>query len=168
MPGAWEVTTGCNEVVIAVVDTGTLAHSELSGRLLPGYDFVSDPARANDGDGRDGFPTDPGDWVTQAEVNAGGQFALCRVEDSSWHGTHVAGIIAASNNGVGVAGANRVSSILPVRALGKCGSGNRQDIIDGMLWAAGMPVPGVAPNPNPAEIINLSIGESTSCASHGS
>lgn len=165
LPGAWDVTTGSNDVVIAVIDNGVLAHSELSARLLPGYDFISDPATANDGDGRDGFPTDPGDWVTQAEVDAGGQFAMCQedVGNSSWHGTHVAGTIgAASNNGVGVAGVNWGSPILPIRALGKCG-GARPDILAGVLWAAGMPVPGVATNPNPTKIINLSIAAREPC-----
>ena len=102
--GAWDLTTGSASIVVAVVDTGILQHADLAGRILPGYDFVSDPDRSNDSDGRDSDPTDPGDWVTAAEA-ASGPLAGCPVADSSWHGTRLAGIIAASgNNAAGIAG----------------------------------------------------------------
>ena len=91
------------------------------GRTVPGYDFISDYRDANDGDGRDSDPSDPGDWITSAESSSG-YFAGCQVTNSTWHGTHTAGTIgAASNNGIGVAGVNWNSKILPVRVLGKCG-----------------------------------------------
>jgi subtilase family protein len=160
--GAWDTTTGSPNVVVAVVDTGYRPHADLAGRILPGYDFVSDPRVANDGDGRDADASDPGDWVS-ADDKADPVFSECDVEDSSWHGTSVAGIIAAnSNNGQWLAGIDWAAKILPVRALGKCG-GNDSDIIDGVAWAAGLTVPGVPSNPYPAQIINMSLGGPGDC-----
>ena len=162
LPGAWDVTTGSSAVVVAVLDTGILDHAELVGRTLPGYDLVNDAVVANDGDGRDNDPSDPGDWIT-AEESVSETFGGCDVSDSSWHGTHVAGTIgAASNNGSGVAGINWTSKILPVRVLGKC-FGYTSDITDGIRWAAGLNVSGVPANPNPAQVINLSLGGSSAC-----
>ena len=90
--------------------------------------------------------------------DSSGYFLGCGVSDSSWHGTHVAGTIAAnSNNGQGVAGINWNARILPVRVLGKCG-GYNSDISDGIRWAAGLSVAGVPANANPARVINLSLG----------
>jgi serine protease len=131
---------------------------------VPGYDFINDVLVANDGDGRDSNPSDPGDWIT-AKESATGYFKGCPTSDSSWHGTHTAGTIgAASNNGVGVAGINWQSKILPVRVLGKCG-GYMSDIIDGMRWSAGLSVTGVPANANPAKVINMSLGGAGSCSS---
>jgi serine protease len=163
MPQAWDLTLGSSDVVVAVVDTGITNHVEFSGRTVPGYDFISDVQIANDGDGRDNNASDPGDWITSAE-SASGYFEGCPVGDSSWHGTHVAGTIAASsNNGVGVAGINWNAKILPVRVLGKCG-GYTSDIVDGMRWAAGLSVSGVPANANPANVINISLGGSGTCS----
>ena len=160
---AWNITTGSDSIVVAVVDTGILNHADLSGRTVPGYDFIADALVANDGDGRDSDPSDPGDWITSAE-DASGYFAGCGVSDSSWHGTHVSGTIgAATNNSLGVAGINWNSKILPVRVLGKCG-GYDSDIIDGMRWAAGLTVSGVPANANPAKVINISLGGTGSCS----
>jgi serine protease len=161
-PPAWDITTGSGSVVVAVIDTGITSHSELSARVLPGYDFISDAAVANDGNGRDADASDPGDWVTSAE-SASGYFEGCPAESSSWHGTHVAGTIgAAGNNGVGVAGIAWSTSILPVRVLGKCG-GYLSDIVAAIRWAAGGSVPGVPDNPNPARVLNLSLGGPGTC-----
>jgi subtilisin family serine protease len=161
-PVAWDITTGSPSVVVAVIDTGITNHADLSGRTVPGYDFISDSQTANDGGGRDSNPSDPGDWITAAESSSG-VFAGCQVHNSSWHGTHTAGTIgAASNNGVGVAGVNWNSKILPVRVLGKCG-GYTSDIADGMRWAAGLSVSGVPANAYPAKVINMSLGGAGAC-----
>ncbi len=166
LPTAWDITTGSPGIVVAVTDWGILPHPDLAGRTVPGYDFVSEDLpgvflSANDGNGRDSDPTDPGDWITLEEslgIAAGGLFFGCGVSDSSWHGTHVTGIIGAiGNNGIGVAGINWNSKILPVRVGGKCGASDT-DIIDGIRWAAGLPVPGAPPNFNPARVINVSLG----------
>ncbi len=163
LPAAWDITTGATSIVVAVIDTGILFnHADLVGRTVPGYDFVSDLAVANDGNLRDNNASDPGDWVTATEA-ASGTFLGCQVRNSSWHGSHVAGTIAgASNNGIGVAGINWQSKILPVRVLGKCG-GFTSDIVDGIRWSAGLAVSGVPANPNPARVINMSLGGSGAC-----
>ncbi len=185
LPAAWDLTTGSPDVVVAVIDTGMRPHADLDGdildgvgRVVPGYDFVSEDSpgvylAANDGDGRDADPSDPGDWITAAEDDgsaAGGRFLNCadpapggQVDDSSWHGTHVAGTIGAlSDNGLGVAGVDWQAKILPVRVLGKCG-GYVSDIADGVRWAVGLPVPGAPANPHPAAVLNLSLGGPGPC-----
>jgi serine protease len=160
---AWTITTGSPDVVVAVLDTGITAHADLAGQAVPGYDFISDAQIGNDGSARDANPSDPGDWISSTE-NASGFFAGCGTGNSSWHGTHVAGTIAAAtNNGLGVAGIAPSSKILPVRVLGKCG-GYTSDIVDGMRWAAGLAVTGVPANPNPAAVLNLSLGGSGACS----
>ena len=169
-PAAWDISTGNSSIVVAVVDTGLVNHADIdsnildtTGQVAPGYDFVSDTATGNDGDGRDTDPRDPGDWVTSTE-SASGPFAGCPVSNSSWHGTHVAGIVGAlSNNAAGVAGVAWNTRILPVRVMGKCG-GVLSDILDGVRWAAGLTVTGVTNNPNPAQVINLSLGGSGTCS----
>ncbi len=161
---AWDITTGSSAVTVAVLDTGMTAHPDLDGRWVGGYDFISNIPAANDGDGRDSDPHDPGNWVTGAEA-ASGPFAGCPVTNSTWHGTHVAGTIgAASNNGAGVAGINWVSPIVPVRVLGKCG-GFVSDIADGLRWAAGLAVAGTPANAHPAKVINMSLGGPGVCSS---
>ncbi len=164
LPAAWDITTGSSSLVIGVIDTGIVNHADLQGRTVPGYNFISDPDKAGNGVGRSADPSDLGDWVTNAEsTDPTSPFYGCPAEDSSWHGTHVAGTIgAASNNGMGVAGINWNSKILPVRVLGKCG-GYTSDIVDGMRWAAGLSVSGVPANPNPAKVINMSLGGGGSC-----
>ncbi|WP_051048871.1 S8 family serine peptidase [Ideonella sp. B508-1] len=163
-PGAWAQATGSN-VVVAVLDTGIRPeHPDFAGKLVQGYDFITDPTVANDGDGRDSDPSDPGDWITSADA-ATSTFSGCTVEGSSWHGTQVAGIIgAASDNGLGMASVAPNVSILPVRVLGKCG-GADSDIIAGMLWAAGLSVPGVPTNTHPAKVLNMSLGATGTCSS---
>jgi serine protease len=163
---AWIITTGVPAAVVAVLDTGITSEPELAGHVLPGYDFVSQAEFANDGDGRDNNPSDPGDWVTQAEVdNPNLPFSGCKVENSSWHGTNIAGLIAASTNEAqptGVAAINWNARILPVRVAGKCGA-DVSDIVDGMYYAAGIHRDGVPDNPNPARVVNISFGGSEPC-----
>jgi serine protease len=164
---AWDRTTGSDREIVAVVDNGVRPHRDLVARLLPGYDFISDRNRANHARGRNPDATDPGDWLTLAEVsNPASPFYQCSTDplgnptaqDSSWHGTHVAGTIGSvSYHAKGGAGGTWQGSLLPVRVLGKCG-GTVSDIVDGMRWAAGLHVKGVPDNPHPATVINMSLG----------
>jgi serine protease len=160
MPAAWDLERGLPALVIAQLDTGILAHADLDpARWVPGYDFISDRDMANDGNGRDADPADPGDWVAAGECGSGEPR-----EDSSWHGTQVAGMIAAtSDNGTGIAGVNHGSRLLMARVLGKCG-GYTSDIVDALRWAAGLHVDGVPDNANPARVINLSLGGDGPCS----
>ena len=167
--GAWTLEPGRSGAVVAILDTGITRHPDLVGHVLAGYDFVSTIDYAGDGNGRDADASDPGDWVSAADLQtAPTLFDGCEVQDSSWHGTQIAGIVAAlTDNGIGIAAASRDGRVLPVRVAGKCGA-EVADIIDGMRWAAGLPVAkaggGFLPaNPDPARIISISFGSSAAC-----
>jgi len=154
---AWAITVGSPANVAAIVDTGIIPHPDLAGRVIAGYDFISDADDARDGDERDSNPKDWGTYGSAEEC--GGES-----EDSSWHGSHVAGTVgAAGDNGYGIVGVDWLTRIQPVRVLGRCGSGSNVDITEGMLWAAGVAIRGVPPNPTPARVINLSIGGEGEC-----
>lgn len=157
VPGAWDKATGSG-VNVAVIDTGYAAHSDLASNVISGYDFISTSADARDGNGRDSDAKDEGDWnATDGECGTGS-----KASNSSWHGTHVAGTIAATTgNSKGVAGIAYNAKIQPVRVLGKCG-GSSADIADAITWASGGTVPGVPANPTPAKVINMSLGGASS------
>lgn len=156
---AWDISRGASSVVVAVLDTGHSLHQDIDeSRILPGYDFITDVATANDGDGRDDDPTDPGDYTASFS--------------SSWHGLLIEGIIGAHtdnnidadiNTITSIAGVDHSASILPVRVLGS-GGGFTSDIVDAMRWAAGIAVTGARNNANPAKVINLSVGSNDPCS----
>jgi serine protease len=145
LPQAWGVTLGSSAVVVAVIDTGVLLnHPDLQGKLLPGYDFISDVSISLDGDGIDSNPDDPGD------KSIGG---------SSFHGTHVAGIIGAlSNNNAGIAGIGWQTRIMPLRVLGLHGNGNDYDVEQAIRYAVGLSNDSGTIPTQTADIINLSLG----------
>lgn len=178
-PAAWDLTTGSAAVIVAVLDTGVRKdHPDLSAQFVGGYDMIgygsgsnaTSIAVANDGGGPDSDASDPGDWVSQADIDSGSLGSGCDASDignSSWHGTRVSGLIgASSNNGLGMAGVGWGIKILPVRVLGKCG-GYDSDIMAGMKWAAGLSVPGLPANPNVAKVLNLSLGGTGACGTTG-
>ncbi|MBV8470124.1 MAG: S8 family serine peptidase [Burkholderiaceae bacterium] len=167
--GAWVTTQGASSVVVADVDTGVITtHPDLVNKLLPGYNFVSSSGSMSTS-GWSAGAGDPGDWTTAGECGAGSS-----AEASDWHGTQVMGLIGAqTNNGIGMASVAPNVMLLPVRSLGPCG-GYDSDIMAGILWAAGIALPAdnasmpngsaVPANPNPANVINLSLGGSGSCS----
>ena len=144
LPQAWDVTTGSTAVIVAVIDTGVLLnHPDLQGRLVAGYDFISDPAMAGDTDGIDSNPADPGDQTP------GG---------SSFHGTHVIGTIAAATgNAAGVAGVTQATQIMPLRVLG-IGGGTVYDELQAVRYAAGLDNDSGTLPAQRAAVINLSLG----------
>jgi serine protease len=143
---AWKITQGVPSIVVAVLDTGITEHPDLDGNIVTGYDMITDATNARDGNGRDANPEDPGDYESS-------------LVPSSWHGTHVSGIIAAETNDIGISGVAPNVKISPVRVLGVNG-GSESDIAAGINWALGVKLTGIIQNPNPAKVINLSIGSS--------
>ncbi|SMD18072.1 S8 family peptidase [Kibdelosporangium aridum] len=155
---AWDTGLTGAGVRVAVIDTGRTNHTELNSRYIGGYDMITNAAAARDGNGRDANAQDQGDWQAAGECGVG-----TPARNSSWHGTHVSGTVAAvRNNAVGVSGVAPGAQIVPVRVLGRCG-GTFADIIDGITWASGGAVAGVPANPNPARVLNLSLGGSGAC-----
>jgi serine protease len=152
---AWAITKGSPSVVVAVVDTGITSHPDLNENVIPGYDLISSASNARDGDGRDSDATDPGDYNLAKDI------------PSSWHGTHVAGIIAAVSNSIGISGIAPNVKVQPIRVLGING-GSETDIAAGINYAIGVPISGVPTNRNLAKVINLSIGSSavTTCSKY--
>jgi serine protease len=159
LPAAWDQASGTG-VTVAVLDTGYRPHADLAGKFIGGYDMIGDIDVANDGGGRDGDASDPGDAVAASECGYSHP-----AYTSSWHGTHVSGTIAANtNNNMGVAGVAFDARILPIRVLGKCG-GYTSDIADGITWASGGAIAGLPANLNPARVLNLSLGGGGVCSS---
>jgi serine protease len=166
-PNAWtssqgQLTSGA-AVVIAVIDSGKTAHSDLDAKMLPGYDFIVDSTIAKDGNGRDADPSDPGIYrIYAGDDPCVGPYECSNltlgVLYSDWHGTMVSGIAAAgTNNASGIAGTGFNAKILPIRVVGRGGVASPADVAAAIQWAAGIPVDGVS-NPNPAKVINLSLG----------
>lgn len=145
MPQVWDYTRGSQGATVAVIDSGIRPHPDLN--VTGGYDFVSNVDHAKDGNGYDADPTDPG-WSGAVPEDC---------DLSLWHGTGVAGVINAQHNSIGIAGVAPLSKLVPVRAMGSCG-GNMYDLADAIRWSAGVAVNGVPANPNPARVINLSLG----------
>lgn len=173
---AWTLSTGSRDITIAVLDSGILfrpTHPDLADNLvylndkqtiIAGWDMISRVWQARDGNRRDSNPRDQGDWVN-SQTRQAHPDDCDRTEPSSWHGSHVAGTIAAStNNGIGISGVSWHASLIPVRVLGAC-FGEDADVIDGIYWAAGSrDVSGSSATGYPAKIINLSLGGEDECS----
>lgn len=155
-PTAWDVNTGTG-ATIAILDTGHRPHADFGSGIVGGYDFITETTN-NDGNGRDADASDPGDYNSAGQCGIGSA-----ASSSSWHGTHVTGIAAGrGNNALGAAGVAYNARIVSVRVLGRCG-GTTSDIADAIIWSSGGTVAGVPANPNPANVLNLSLGGSGAC-----
>ena len=161
---AWDVSTGAG-TVIGVVDSGLALHHDVSSKAIGGYDFVSSTDLSNDVDRRDADYTDPGNYAAANQcwidpsTGAGN-----RAMNSTWHGTHVAGVAAAvTGNGAGIAGAAPGADLLVARATGACDAGYTSDIADSIRWLAGDPVTGVPAAPETADVISISLGGIGTC-----
>ncbi|MDE0219281.1 MAG: S8 family serine peptidase [Spirochaetaceae bacterium] len=150
LPELWQalaegVLRAPEPVVVAVLDTGYTRHPDLADNLdaAAGYDFVSARSAAADGNGIDPDAIDTG---------TGG----------SWHGTAIAGVIAAgTGNGIGVAGVawppgRSPITIMPVRVAGR-GGATTYDVAQGLRYAAGLENDSGRLPPKRARIINLSL-----------
>jgi subtilisin family serine protease len=137
---AADLVAGDAARTIAVLDTGIrFEHPDLAGRLIAGFDFVSDSWNGADGNGIDSDATDP--LISQGT-----------------HGTHVAGtIVAARDNALGIAGAIGAGRVMPVRVLGVLG-GTDFDIAQAILYAARLPNSSGQLPATRAEVINMSLG----------
>ncbi len=156
LPQAWDISKGSANVIVAVVDTGVLlnhpdfVNANSSSQLVPGFDFIRDADIAADNESGgiigdiDANPNDPGD--------RGLGFA------STFHGTHVAGTVAAAtNNATGASGVGWNVKVMPLRALG-VGGGTSYDIEQAILYAAGLPNDSGDTPIKKADVINLSLG----------
>jgi serine protease len=159
---AWDITKGAG-VVVAVIDTGATHHADLEPNLLPGYDFITDAHSSRAAPTTRAFRAVGTRAITTRPASAA---PARQARNSSWHGTHVSGTIAeVTNNGLAGAGVAPDARIVPIRVLGRCG-GYDSDIADAMVWAAGGDVPGVPTNPNPAEVLSLSLGGDQACPAY--
>ncbi|WP_320414886.1 S8 family serine peptidase [Kocuria sp. cx-116] len=158
-PGAWDLARG-NGQTIGILDTGITSHPDLNSKVVTGRDFITPTDLSVDGNGRDANPRDEGDRSAAGHCGTGSP-----ARNSSWHGTHVAGLAAAAtnNNRVGIAGAAPGARIQPVRVLGKCTFGWVSDIADAVSWASGATVAGQPRNPNPSTVINMSLNYPGQC-----
>ena len=137
-PESWNAGYTGEGVVVAVVDTGVdLDHPDLAGSIFVNAGEIAGDGIDNDGNG----------YVDDVH---GYDFAARDADpnDISGHGTHVAGTIAAANNGFGATGIAPGATILPVRVLGDNGSGSSNAVAAGIRYAADLG----------ADIINLSLG----------
>ncbi len=159
---AWTTATGAGSV-IAVIDTGITANTDLTGsstaivggNVAAGYDFVSGADKSLDGDGWDADPTDVGMIFDPHGTSIG----------KSWHGTHVAGIAAALRNGTGVVGVAPDATVVPIRIRGTNWNTDTASLDAAIRWGAGLSVSGTTSNANPADVINLSLDVEGACPS---
>ena len=137
--GAWDVTSGSEDIVVAVLDTGLdLNHPDLKNSLWVNTGEI--PGNGIDDDGN-GYIDDVHGWNT---VSGSGN-----VFDRNGHGTHVAGTIAAeANNGVGIAGVAPNVKIMVLKSMDDSGRGTTLTTRDALAYAKN----------NGADVISGSFG----------
>jgi subtilisin family serine protease len=141
-PESWAQGYTGDGVVVAVVDTGVdLNHPDLMSQIWVNADEISGNGIDDD---RNGYVDDTSGWDFVSSDND--------ADDANGHGTHVAGTIAADDNGYGATGVAPDATIMPVRVLDRDGYGTESSVAAGIRYAA----------QNGADIINLSLGGSFS------
>ena len=143
LPNAWDISTGSSDVIVAVIDSGSMQHPDLDARWTGGYDFVTVPTWARDGDGLDPDPTD---------IDAGAD----RI--GGYHGSGVASVIGArTNDGYGMAGVTWATRIMPIRVLGTGNFGTDVEVVEGIRFAARLTNSSNTLPPERADVINMSL-----------
>jgi subtilisin family serine protease len=144
-PSAWDISTGSSSIVIAVFDTGIdYKHPDLVGNIWtnPGESSCTD---GYDEDGN-GFSDDCYGWNFVDNNN--------NPKDDDGHGTHVAGIIAATgNNGNGIAGVMWHAKLMAVKILDEEGVGQNSELIEAINYVVSLKQRGVN-----IRVINASLG----------
>ncbi len=137
-PEVWAQGDTGQDVIVAVVDTGVdYNHPDLSNNIWVNSNEIAGDGVDNDGNG---YVDDIRGWDFVDGDNS--------PMDLESHGTHVAGIIAAEDNGSGITGVAPNARIVPIRVLDADGYGNDTDIAAGIRYAVD----------NGANVINLSLG----------
>jgi len=130
---AWSVTTGSDNVVVAVIDTGIdMNHEDLKENMWVNVDEIPDNGIDDD---NNGYIDDYQGWdfgfTTKSDDDDNDPM------DDNSHGTHVAGTIAAvGNNNIGVVGVNWKTKLMPIKVFNSSGSGNSFDIAKAHIYAA--------------------------------
>jgi len=135
-PAAWDLGARGAGARVAILDGGIhSAHQDIAPNLdvahsrsfVPGQPYNFDQARDPQG--------------------------VCRLTDTFWHGTHVAGIVGAPGQGLGTVGIAPSATLIGVKVL-HCGSGSFAGVIAGIVYAATPIAEGGAG----ADVINMSLG----------
>lgn len=125
-PNYWKEGIDGDGVVVATIDTGVYKdHPDLKDNIIGGRNFTTD------------YDSDPENY-----------------NDGNFHGTHVAGIIAAGNNSVGIVGVAPKAKILALKALSNDGTGAWAWLIKAINYA----VEWRGPNGEKVRVINMSLG----------
>lgn len=146
MEDAWNISTGSQEVVVAIIDTGLkYTHPELSGRIWENSNEIADNGIDDD---NNGYIDDVIGWDFGEEDNDPDEFYINKYT-FGWHGTNITGILASNgNNGIGTAGNDWNCKVMPLKAFDERGSSNTTYISEAIIYAAD----------NGADVINISVG----------
>lgn len=137
-PEVWARNYTGQGVTVAVIDSGVdYTHFDLDSNIWINTGEIPGNGRDDDGNG---FIDDVRGWDFVDRDND--------PMDGEGHGTHVAGTIAAENNGQGITGVAYNARIMPIRVLDNTGSGSYNDVVQGIFYAVN----------NGANVINLSLG----------
>ncbi|MFA6131267.1 MAG: S8 family peptidase [Patescibacteria group bacterium] len=148
---AWDVSTGSESIIVAVLDAGVdVDHEDLQANMWVNTGEIASNGIDDDGNG---FIDDVNGWdFIDDDASVTPDITIGANPEAAEHGSLVAGLVGAvGNNGVGVAGVNWNIKIMPVRMLDRVGSGTSGDAIRSIEYAV----------ENGARVINLSFSGTT-------